>query len=341
LVLAQHFLRAWRAGALANLFGAYDARSDPTSGGSFWAIVPARIALHHGLVLTAGLVVWVAWTLVRRSRDAGSWIVLGLIAGQTLWLARFPSEAAFHEYRTYWYVAPAAFATADLAASLGRRLARSQRVLGLLPASVVLVALLVRAPGMLALSRIRAGSTSDLSHDPHTSMMVAAQVARALTERHRIVLLGASFADRLESFWLVDRASLVALTPVETSWARVHFGPPAILIDTATLTNEAQWTAVARQGAVLLLRDRAFVDLARRPSIEAAAIRQGRGYGPLLRWLRAPATGPTRLVPAPRAVARAFAQAIGAPASVARRIDAGDRPLLDAIGRDWTADQEP
>lgn len=320
-VLAQHLLRAWSAGELGELFGAYEGRTTPVAARA----VLARLVTHQSIVLLVLGVAWLPFALRRVRDDVTTRWVLGLLLGQTLYLLRFPNEFMFHEYRGHWYAAPLALAASDVLARLGR-----WRTLGWGATALVLLVLAIGAGPMLLVSRARAGSTSMRAYDPGTRLYTAARVVRELAPPGTPVALGPGVADRLEVHWLIDRPSFRV-----TSASKIP--PRAFVLERSRILERyAAWRARVREGSVLLVGEWAVADLTgeRPASVEHVQLVRGPRYGLALGLLRGPETAPVLLAPGLPARAAAVATSLGSSSEVVARAAAGRMPMWSRLPRE-------
>ena len=177
-----HFVSAALSDRWADLMEAYEGRSAGSGVGHFVSNTLWRLYALHSPPLVIVTFLWLWRVARRRLSDAGTLVMLALFLGQSIWLAVMRTEFLVHEYRSYWYVAPAAFASADVGMRWMRSLrqsASSARVRRQAPA-IVLVALLGwgvwHVRHNLVTSRRMAGAVSYQQYQPRHELMTAARL---------------------------------------------------------------------------------------------------------------------------------------------------------------------
>jgi hypothetical protein len=337
LTLGQHAVRAHFHGQLDDLLGAHELRSDGAALGEFVGPALGMLAFSHTKFLLILGALWLVWSFRAQRADLATRFVAAVFIGQTIYMLHFQNEFWVHEYRSYWYVMPLAFAAGDVAGGVGGLLARAFRRPGLtngltlLLGSVSLLFVLAEAIPMLKLSRVQAGSTRFDGYDPRLAQMVAARAVQAMTAPGTSVVLGPPLEDRLELHWLIDRPSWEIASPGQLAPIRDREGR-GVLFHSAETVRGQEWARHVRDGRVLLIDDYAIVEFGPdvAPSVESARHMIPPIYRPIERWLKA-ADGPTVLVPGAPDTAAAFARDIGAKEAVIEHALAGETPVLDAL----------
>jgi hypothetical protein len=265
---------------------------------------------------------WVYRVLRDRRGDLGSLVVLSFFVGQTVWLLAMQVEFLVHEYRSYWYVVPTAFASGELGVRWIRAL-RSHPTndrLRRYALAIVLFCILGWGVGHLkhnlVTSRRMSGSISFQGYDPQHEFMAAAHVVRAMTDMQQDrVLIGGGLSPRKEVEYLLDRRIQVIWSPDEVSAALAR-GESVVVIDAVTgVRQHPGWRALFSRAQTLRIGTIAVLDLrgGGPPMIDAVDLVLGEDYGPVESWLHAPLTGPLKLVEGPTRSATWFARQMGAP----------------------------
>ncbi|MCB1151598.1 glycosyltransferase family 39 protein, partial [bacterium] len=188
----QHFVGAWLHHAFGDLGHAFGNRGNTSDAAEFFRVMLRRVRELHTWPLVLSLVLWTLlalWRTVVLGRfDLGTLVILAITLGQTTHLARFPTEFMVHEYRSYWYVLPAAFALGDLIAhvrgAVAGRLGRPR----LATALAVVLTVSALAPAMaidravVPKSREMAGSIMHPAYNARRAMLTAARLASQLSE---------------------------------------------------------------------------------------------------------------------------------------------------------------
>ena len=337
-IVAQHFLRAWHYGVLHDLTNTYGQRS-----GGLGVFVRdflfQRLTMNHTVPVLVATALWPLVVYAQRRRDVGTVIVASYLVGQTLYMFKFPTEFCAHEYRSYLFAAPMAFAASEVVLPAGRLARRwfrePESLVPSFETGAVFVALFAQVPTayfMADLSRERAGSTSTRAYDAHHGDTIAAEVIRAMSSPEGIVLLGPGAPyDRIEVPFLFNRLARYATTPEE---ARVQWSHGSVIL----FTDEAhvvapEWRRIMQGARIVLLDGRAIVDLtpARKPSVEEMRWSVPELWSPVQRFFYAPMRGPVLVRAGNAEHARDVALTLGLDAPTVTAAAAGRTPALDAL----------
>ncbi len=338
-IVAQHFLRAWHYGVLHDLTNTYGQRSE-----GLRAFVRdflfQRLVMNHTVPVLVATGLWPLVVYLQRRRDVGTVVVASYLVGQTLYMFKFPTEFCAHEYRSYLFAAPMAFAASEVVLPVARWARRAFREPeALLPGfevGAVFVALIAQVPTvyvMAELSRERAGSTSFRNYDAHYGDTIAGEVIGAMSSPDGIVLLGPGAPlDRIEVAYLFNRLARVTMNPDEALVPTGSKGTTVLFTDEAHVTSP-EWRPVVQRGRVVLLDGRAIVDITpgRKPSVEELRWSIAETYNPTQRFFYAPMRGPLVLRAGNAAHARDVAQAIGMENDAVEAAAAGRTPVLDGL----------
>jgi hypothetical protein len=299
-----HFAAAMSSPRWDDLMQAYAARGASGPVGHFLSHTAWRLYAMHTPPLVLVTWLWVYQVLRHRRSDLGSLVVMSVFVGQTVWLLAMQNEFLVHEYRSYWYMIPVAFASGDVGVRWFRALRRhpkSSRTRRYAPV-IVLVALLGWSVGHLrhnlVTSRRMSGSISFQGYEPQHELMTAAHVVRAMTSLDRdLVLVGGGLQPRREVQYLLDRRMETIWSPDEVSAALAR-GESVVVIDGVSgLKQHAGWRPLFSSARTLRIGSIAVLDLRSTgpPAVDALDVVLGQDYGPLDSWLYAPLTGPLRL----------------------------------------------
>jgi hypothetical protein len=340
---AQHFAGVWLHDGLADLRTAFVHRGSANDLTEFLSVASRRVRELHTWPLFAVLVLWVPFAAYRaltlRRFDLGTTAILAITLGQTLHLARFPTEFMVHEYRSYWYVAPAAFALADITVALGRFAATRLAHPRLAPATALALAALALIPSavsarqLLPTAAARAGSIYHPNYKPHRDLLYAARLVNQLTAQpSTTVALGGGLPVRTEFLWLLDRQTLTFWHASDVLAAELPDRQVWMIESTAALERNPDWRPLLARSRTLILGPYAIVELLPRgalqpATVESAALIEPPAYGAVDRWLHAPARGPTLIQPTTTRAARRFITATTLGDAVLRAYESGLRPL--------------
>jgi hypothetical protein len=299
-----HFGAAMTSSRWADLMLAYADRGASSPAGHFFSNTAWRLYAMHTPPLVLVTWWWVIRVLRDRRADLGSLIVMSVFVGQTIWLFSMQVEFLVHEYRSYWYVIPVAFASGDLGLRWMRHLRShpTRRRLRHYAPAIVGVVLLGWAVGHLkhnlVTSRRMSGSISFQGYDPQHEFMVAAHVVRGMTDiTDDHVLIGGGLGPRKEIEYILDRRIQVIWSPEEVSAALARGESVVVIDEVPGLRRNSGWQSLFSSARTLRIGDIAILDLrgAGPPVIDAVDLVLGEDYGLLDSWLYAPLTGPLRL----------------------------------------------
>jgi hypothetical protein len=316
-----HFAVAMQSDRWSDLMEAYRGRSSASDLGHFVGNSAWRLYAMHTPPLVIVLLVWVWRTVRRRALDLGSVFVLSVCIGQTIWLGVMQTEFLVHEYRSYWYVLPAAFAAGEL----GMRWMRTLRVEGRsewtrrhAPA-LVLVAILGWSVWHLrhnmVTSRRMTGSVSYQHYQPRHELMTATRAVHAMTDPGDVVLIGGGLQPRKEMYYLLDRDTRKIWSPKEVEEA-LDAGESVVVMDGIEgLRKHATWRPIMWRARTLRIGDVVILDLrgSPTPAIDAGTLVIGEGYGLLERYLHAPIGGPLLIEDGPSKSAMWLARQLHSP----------------------------
>lgn len=341
-IALQHLARAHAAGMWNELVGAGAARME---GGDYrWR--EGVLGLHLPLAPE----IMVAWTVAlalrrRRLDRVRIWMLsflLAVVCGALL----FTREFMTHEYRSYWAWPAIAWMAGDLAAwgafAIRRgsmsRARRSLAVAGAVLVGIGLVMGLWKMPAMAAISRAQAGSVYWQGYDARHGLMMAAAVARSWSDPSDRVFLSSEIEPRPEVLWWLDRPAAVLASPDDAAFTRAIASGrrPVIVCGANALGRRVAWQDLLRHSEILLIDEYAVVrvDPDDAPMIEATAVVQTPPWGPLMRYLHAPARGPSRVALRPVDVAREYALLIGHGSGFVRDLEARRGTILRALPDD-------
>ena len=248
---------------------------------------------------------WWLWRMAKQGlRESGNLVMLSMFVGQSLWLVLMQTEFLVHEYRSYWYVLPAAFACADVGLDWFRRLRRAERgsFLQVHALTIVLVCLLgwsfAHLKHNLVTSRRMSGSVSFQGYDPQHEFMSALRVVRAMSDfEQTLVLIGGGLGPRKEAEYLLDRSMRVVWSPDEVK-AALDAGESILVVDSVEgLKQQTGWRRLFWRARSLRIGQVVILDLrpGAQPGIDALDLVLGEDYGPMDAWLSAPLSGPLTL----------------------------------------------
>lgn len=354
---AQHFVGAWLHDGFRDLRHAFGNRGAADNPAELLRVATLRMRQLHTWPLVAALTIWVAlalWrTVIQRRFELGTLAILCITFGQTIHLARFPTEFMIHEYRSYWYVLPAAFALADLAVCASRlvtsRLStpRLATALALALTAASLTPALASDRKLIPLSRERAGSFLHPNYNPRRDVFTCARLVNRLTpQAGTTVAIGGGLAPRTEFYWLLDRRSILFWRPSDVLRAEADGSRVWMVESTRALERNPGWQPLLKRARVLIVGPYAIVELLPRkslatPSVESVTLTEPDSYGAVDRWLHAPAHGPTLLTPTTTRAGRHFIHTTGLGASVLDSYERGERPLLARLPADLVLPAAP
>lgn len=347
---AQHFVGVWLHDGFRDLRHAFGNRGTANDPAEFLRVAVIRMGLLHTWPLVAALAIWVVlalWrTFIQRRFDLGTLAILCITFGQTLHLARFPTEFMVHEYRSYWYVLPAAFALADLSVCAARfaasRLSRPRiaTALALALTAASLVPAVASERTLIPKSRARAGSILHPHYDPRRDQLTCARLVNRLTPQPgTTVAIGGGLAPRTEFYWLLDRRSVIFWRPADVLRAEADGSHVWMVESTLALERNPGWRPLLKRARTLIVGPYAVVELLPkgsldRASVESVVLTEPPTYDALNRWLHAPALGPTLLQPTITRTARHFIEVTELGDAVLRAYEAGERPVLSRLPPD-------
>ncbi|MEZ4264978.1 MAG: glycosyltransferase family 39 protein [Myxococcota bacterium] len=341
---SQHFVGVWLHDGFGDLRHAFGNRGTADDPAEFLRVAIIRMRQLHTWPLVAALGVWVLlalWrTFIQRRFDLGTLAILSITFGQTIHLARFPTEFMVHEYRSYWYVLPAAFALADLAVTASTFAATRIRRPQLAAAIALVITAASLGPAiaydraLIPKSRERAGSFLHPNYDARRDVLTCARLVNRLTSQaDTTVAIGGGIAPRTEFYWLLDRRSVIFWRAGDVLSAERDGSRVWMVESTLALERNPAWQPLLRRSRVLIVGPYAVVELLPRgslagPSVESVVVTEPATYGALDRWLHAPARGPSMLTPTITRGGRHFITKVGLGETVLQAYERGERPLL-------------
>jgi hypothetical protein len=354
---AQHFVGVWLHDGFGDLRHAFGNRGTADDSAEFIRVATLRMRQLHTWPLVAALCLWVPlalWrTVIQRRFELGTVAILCITFGQTIHLARFPTEFMVHEYRSYWYVLPAAFALADLAVCASRFVAARLSRPRLATAMALALTAASLAPAfaydreLIPLSRQRAGSFLHPSYDARRDIFACARLVNRLTaQAGTTVAIGGGIAPRTEFYWLLDRRSIIFWRPADVLNAEQDGSSVWMIESKLALERNPTWRPLLKRARTLIVGPYAIVELlpkraVERPSVESAVLSELHTYGPLERWLHAPAPGPTQLQPTITRAGRHFIDVTGLGDAALAAYEAAERPLLARLPPELIATPAP
>lgn len=339
-VFVQHFWRASATGNLKTLSSTYGSRSSKVDDLKFLLDVLTRMFKYHTVTLITLGVAWVAIVVHRRRFDLATLLMLGIFAGQTVYMYIFKRGFLFHEYRGYWFSPVLAFAAADLLIGAShwlrhRFVGRWSQLAATWCIPLAMVGLLLHH-GQREITRAKkvAGclNFSVRGYNPQASAMVAATVVGALEHSQSRIFVDAALGPRIEIWYLIDGDAHQVGNHLSAQRRRQRNEPYLAIVAGGNL-RRAGWRQLARDAQVMLIGGVAV--LAWRPgiapSVEHVRVAYTPAFGFVGRWLHAPNPGPRVLVRGDAGVAQRMARTFGSPQSVLDAIRDGKYPMLQRL----------
>lgn len=328
-IAAQHVIRTISAGRWNDINGAYTNRTTGSIREN-WPQVSGWMLQFHTPFVLIGTTCWLVFLWRRRSpaRDWPAVFIVTILLAQTAWACAFPFEFTRHEYRSFWYVAPMAFACADLVVRVfcfSKSTAIRVFITSLVGISIV--AICSSACSMAVRSRAQSGSIFLANYSAQTRFMAVGSLIDCIAPPRAVVVVDDSVALSPQLAWLIHRPILAVASPAET-FALAPARPLVRLSSIDRAKERGPWRDAAASAQIVLMDGLSVaVWNLGPPSVEEARWRESDTYAAVDRYLHAPADGPVILEAGDVKNAVSFAEDVSATAETLAATRAGAAPV--------------